>query len=149
MWFHEFFNASFKICITSISSHFVVFIFKNVSNCCRHKDDQPISRVFSDLIFGGFLQFGSKFVHGPSVKELNSAQGPFCSVYLFSVTLLKRFTFPWNLFAHNHWSEKKTSQETMTLGFDEKTFDSLKSLVRKWPVRNWQSLWQTAATPVD
>ena len=30
----------------------------------------------------------------------------------------------------------------MTLGFDEKTFDSLKSLVRKWPVRNWQSLWQ-------
>ena len=89
-----------------LQSFFALHI-QNVSNCCRHKDDQPISRVFSDLIFGGFLQFGSKFVHGPSVKELNSAQGPFCSVYLFSVTLLKRFTFPWNLFAHNHWSEKK------------------------------------------
>ena len=149
MWFHEFFNASFKICITSISSHFVVFIFKNVSNCCRHKDDQPISQVFSDLIFGGFLQFGSKFVHGPSVKELNSAQGPFCSVYLFSVHFTEEVYFSMKLVCARSLIWKKSSQETMTLGFDEKTFDSLKSLVRKWPVRNWQSLWQTAATPVD
>ena len=82
---------------------------ENVSNCCRHKDDQPISRVFS-LIFGGFFAVWLNFVHGPSVKELHSAQGPFCSVYLFSVTLLKRFTFPWNLFAHNHWSAKNLSR---------------------------------------
>ena len=129
----------------SVSSHFVHAL--HIHNVAGMRWPANFTSIKSK--FWRVYVVWLNFVHGPSVKELQcSAQGPFCSVYLFSVTLLKRFTFPWNLFAHNHWSEKNSSQETMPFGFDEKTFDSLKSLVRKWPVRNWQSLWQTA-TPVD
>ena len=30
---------------------------ENLSNCCRHKYDQSISRIFKNLIFGMFLTF--------------------------------------------------------------------------------------------
>ena len=52
------FQASFRQTnIISVSGH-ICFIFKIMSNCCQHKYDHSISRIFLNFIFGGILLLG-------------------------------------------------------------------------------------------
>ena len=48
MWFYKFFQANFS------KTYNYEFYTQNLSNCCRRKYDQSISRIFKILFLAGF-----------------------------------------------------------------------------------------------
>ena len=71
MWFHEFFKADFsKLHIYPFPED--EFYTKNLSNCCRHKYGPSISRIFLNLILGGFLTFGAAAVEAIKASAVNT-----------------------------------------------------------------------------
>ena len=57
-----------------ISDHCITFIFKILSNCCRHNYDLSISRIFWNLIFGGFLLFRPTALPQPQPQPLEAQE---------------------------------------------------------------------------